>query len=87
MYWKIVSRTHAFATAASGVGRSGTADVHRLAYMEMRLVLARLLFKLDMAITDESRDWNAHTRPYNLWYKPPLYVQIVPREIGTSMTS
>ena len=62
-------------------------DHHRLSYVEMRLTLARLLFKFDMDILEESRNWNAHTKPYNLWYKPPLYVQIAPRETGGSETN
>ncbi|EAT79904.1 hypothetical protein SNOG_12606 [Parastagonospora nodorum SN15] len=36
----------------------------------------RLIFEFDMELTDESRDWLHELRPYNLWYKAPLYVRI-----------
>jgi hypothetical protein len=46
----------------------------------MRLALARLVFDFDMEIADESRDWLDELRPYNLWYKTPLYVRMKARE-------
>lgn len=51
----------------------------RLAYVEMRLTLARLVFHFDMETADESRDWLSELGPYNLWYKTPLYVRIKAR--------
>ncbi|KAK3215581.1 hypothetical protein GRF29_8g424887 [Pseudopithomyces chartarum] len=53
-----------------------------LAYAEMRLALARMIFKLDMEITDESRNWIEQLGGYNFWYKPPLYVQVTERCTG-----
>ncbi|KAJ4420514.1 hypothetical protein N0V82_004287 [Gnomoniopsis sp. IMI 355080] len=51
-----------------------------LAYVEMRLVLARLLFNFDLALTDESRDWMRGAIPYNIWWKPPLRILISKRK-------
>ncbi|KAF1967976.1 cytochrome P450 ClCP1 [Bimuria novae-zelandiae CBS 107.79] len=47
-----------------------------LAYVEMRLTLARLLFRLDVELTDQSLKWAEQLRPYNLWFKASLYVRI-----------
>jgi hypothetical protein len=58
-----------------------THPLYRLAYVEMRLILARLVFQLDMEIMDESRHWLKELKPYNLWYKAPLYVRIKAREM------
>jgi hypothetical protein len=52
----------------------------RLAYVEMRLTLARLVFSLDMEITEESRNWPDELIPYNLWYKTPLHIRIRARK-------
>jgi hypothetical protein len=48
----------------------------------MRLALARMIFRLDMEITDESRNWTEQLGAYNFWYKPPLYVQVTERRMG-----
>ncbi|KAJ4390921.1 hypothetical protein N0V93_004520 [Gnomoniopsis smithogilvyi] len=51
-----------------------------LAYVEMRLILARLLFNFDLRLEDESRDWISRSVPYNIWWKPPLRVSISIRQ-------
>jgi len=38
----------------------------RLAYAEMRLILAHLIFEFDMELTEASRGWLHELRPYNL---------------------
>lgn len=48
-----------------------------LAYAEMRLILARVVFNFDMRIADESRNW-IDQRVYNLWKKGPLSVYLTP---------
>lgn len=53
---------------------------NRLAYAQMRLILARLIFESDMELTEESRGWLHELRPYNLWYKAPLHVRIKARK-------
>ncbi|KAK0624940.1 cytochrome P450 [Bombardia bombarda] len=51
-----------------------------LAYIEMRLILARVLWNFDMRIAEESRDWMSRQRIFNLWEKGPLGVYLTPRE-------
>ncbi|KAE8548391.1 hypothetical protein TMatcc_010798 [Talaromyces marneffei ATCC 18224] len=50
-----------------------------LAYAEMRLVLARLLFDFEMRLADPDLDWLNH-KSYVLWSKPALNVYLTPRE-------
>lgn len=47
-----------------------------LAYIEMRLILARMLFNFDLVLTEKGHDWLADQKAYNIWSKPPLYVQL-----------
>ncbi|KAH8648613.1 cytochrome P450 [Xylariales sp. PMI_506] len=47
-----------------------------LAYAEMRLILAKLLWHFDMRLAEESKNWVAVQKNYLLWEKPPLYVHL-----------
>ncbi|KAH8807512.1 cytochrome P450 [Xylogone sp. PMI_703] len=51
-----------------------------LAYAEMRLILARLIWGFDMTISDESRGWLRDQEHYLLWQKPVLDVYLRPVE-------
>ncbi|XXH04521.1 hypothetical protein Hte_010937 [Hypoxylon texense] len=51
-----------------------------LAYHEMRLIMARLLWNFDFTLDAESRNWHEQ-KIYALWEKPPLQVMIKQREI------
>jgi hypothetical protein len=58
----------------------------RFAYDSMKLILARLLWRYDLAIDEGSvvhggngESWiNAH-RAYVSWHVPPLHVKVIPR--------
>jgi len=52
-----------------------------LAYVEMRLVLARLLFNFDIKATPESQGWLNGQGVYLLWNKPALWITLVPRNV------
>lgn len=54
--------------------------LYRLSYVEMRLVLARLLFKFDLKLMEETHDWVERGKAYNIWWKPPLKVQLIRRK-------
>lgn len=57
------------------------ADMHRsLAYFEMRLLMARLLWRFDLELDPRSADWNRQ-EAYLLWEKPPMFVKLVPRHV------
>ena len=46
-----------------------------LAYVEMRSILARIVWHFDMELCEESKDWT-NQNAYVLWEKPPLYVML-----------
>ncbi|KAH6967569.1 cytochrome P450 [Ilyonectria sp. MPI-CAGE-AT-0026] len=48
-----------------------------MAMHEMRLILATLLFKYDLELCDESRNW-ANQKSFALWIKKPLMVRAKP---------
>lgn len=51
-----------------------------LAYAEMRLVLARLVFNFDMSLAPESRSWATGQKVFFFWDKPPLWTCYKPRQ-------
>lgn len=50
-----------------------------LAYMETRIILARLIWNFDLALMPESVDWS-HQKVFLLYEKKPLMVQVLPVE-------
>ncbi|KAB5586234.1 cytochrome P450 [Coniochaeta sp. 2T2.1] len=51
-----------------------------LAYAEMRLILAKVLYNFDMELADKDVDW-LNQKAYTLWSKPPLNVYLTPRKV------
>jgi cytochrome P450 len=51
-----------------------------LAYNEMRLILARVLWNLDMILCEESKWWN-NQQTYTLWEKPSLFCRLKDRHV------
>lgn len=49
-----------------------------LAYAEMRVILARILWNFDIELCEESKDWMDRLRIYALWTKEPLMVKLTP---------
>ncbi|KAI0473336.1 cytochrome P450 [Xylariaceae sp. FL0804] len=49
-----------------------------LAYAEMRLILAKILYNFDMKLDDGSRDWLQTQKAYVIWDKPDLNVHLTP---------
>jgi hypothetical protein len=52
--------------------------VTSLAYAEMRIILARLVFDFDMKLDDDSKNWVARQKTYTLWDRLPLNVYFTP---------
>ncbi|KAJ6095342.1 hypothetical protein N7486_006088 [Penicillium sp. IBT 16267x] len=50
-----------------------------LAYIEMRLILSRLLWNFDLGLCEESSDWYDQ-KAYTAWEKPPLMCRLTLRE-------
>lgn len=51
---------------------------YSLAYFDMRLVLARLLFHFDLEWTPQCEDWEKQ-QAFNLWVRKPLMIRLTPR--------
>ncbi|KAI1373215.1 cytochrome P450 ClCP1 [Hypoxylon crocopeplum] len=49
-----------------------------LAYAEMRLILAKIIYNFDMSIDDGSRGWLENQKAGNLWHKPALNIYMKP---------
>ncbi|KAH7306093.1 cytochrome P450 [Rhexocercosporidium sp. MPI-PUGE-AT-0058] len=49
-----------------------------LAYAEMRLILARVLWNFDLELDEESRSWTDNMKMFMLWEKPKLFVKLTP---------
>ncbi|KAI0138673.1 cytochrome P450 [Hypoxylon sp. NC0597] len=49
-----------------------------LAYAEMRLILAKIIYNFDMSISDDSRNWLKDQKSYFLWDKPSLNIYMTP---------
>ena len=49
-----------------------------LAYAEMRLILARLLWNFDVELDERSRRWIDEMNIFVLWEKQPLFVKLTP---------
>ncbi|KAF1962454.1 cytochrome P450 [Byssothecium circinans] len=52
-----------------------------LAYHEMRLAVARVIYYFDLKLQDSGQDWIAKQKTYVIWEKLPLWLQVsaVPR--------
>ena len=50
-----------------------------LGHLEMRLIMAKIIWTFDFRVTDDRLDWNADNKCYMLWVKPPLPVQFTRR--------
>lgn len=51
-----------------------------LAYVEMRVILARVLWNFDLTIAEDSRKWQEQEEVYTLWLKGELNCYLTPRK-------
>jgi cytochrome P450 len=56
-----------------------TRDANSLAYAEMRLILAKVLFTFDLELVDKERDWIGEQKVFTLWEKGALMVRLKQR--------
>lgn len=47
-----------------------------MAYAEMRLILAKLLWSFDFELTDDAEKWLTEQKVYLIWDKIPLMVKL-----------
>ncbi|KAK4186710.1 cytochrome P450 [Podospora australis] len=53
-----------------------------LAYVEMRLVLARIIYDFDLALAERSKGWLENLKVYTIWQRVPLYIHLTPVNRG-----
>jgi hypothetical protein len=51
-----------------------------MAWAEIHIILARLVWNFDMELQEESANWGERQKVYVLWDKPSLMVKLKPRE-------
>jgi hypothetical protein len=51
---------------------------YSLAYAEMRLVVAKVLFSFDLELVDKTQDWFSGQKVFSVWEKPSLMVKVTP---------
>lgn len=49
------------------------------AYMEMSLILAKLIFAYDMELLDKTLDWEGQSHMHVQWWKPAMRLRFTPR--------
>lgn len=49
-----------------------------MAYAELRMILARLVWNFDFEVAERSDDWMEKQRSYLHWDKTPLHVYLAP---------
>ena len=49
-----------------------------LAYAEMRVIIARVLFEFDLELMESSKSWLEDLKNFTLWQKDPLMMRLKP---------
>lgn len=52
----------------------------RMAYAEMRMTMAKMIFNFDMELADRDNDWWNKQGTYLVWEKMPLMITLHPRK-------
>lgn len=55
-----------------------------LAYAEMRLISARILYKFDIELAPGTEGWLESQKAYSVWDKPPLPIYLKPAATTTT---
>lgn len=53
--------------------RTNTLQSPSLAYVEMRIILARLIYNFDLGLAEGSQRWIERQKSYALWARIPLH--------------
>jgi cytochrome P450 len=69
---------------AFSMGTYGCLGIN-MAYLEMRVVLAKLVFNFDWEFVDPNFDFVAGSNYYTLWTKPEMFVRYHPRTTGAAI--
>jgi hypothetical protein len=53
-----------------------------LAWIEMRTIVAKLIYTYDLKWLNPSMDWHRDSQMHILWLKPQLMVRTIPRKLN-----
>jgi len=56
-----------------------------MAWMEMRIVLAKLYYTFDIELLDQDLDWHRDCKMYLIWQRPMLKAKLSVRKNGTGV--
>ena len=56
-------------------------DDYSMAWMEMRILIAKMVFLFDYELVDEKLDWEKDCPAFILWQKPELWTKVTPRDV------
>jgi len=76
------SRTFASSFRCRFLPAKANVYVNRLAWMEMRLILAKLLYKFDIDLVDKNLDWYGESFMEMTWNRPPLRAKMSLRGVN-----
>ena len=54
------------------------ANVYSLAYVEMRMILARMIWNFDMELQEDSLAWDKKRKVFLIWDKNSMHVRLSP---------
>lgn len=76
-------RTRASSMSRKAVGKlnmnRNVANIRSLAFSQMSLQLAKMIYTYDMELVPNSRDWISGCKTHFFWWMPPLNVRFRPR--------
>jgi hypothetical protein len=52
-----------------------------MAWMEMRILIAKMIFLFDYELVDDSLDWDRDSPSFILWQKPELWTKVTLRDV------
>ncbi len=51
-----------------------------MAWMELRILIAKLVFLFDFELADDELDWDRDCACFRLWQRPDLWIKVTMRE-------
>lgn len=74
-------RPFLFFVAGLCVQADANVDGNSLAYAEMRVLLARIIWNFDLEVAQDSKMWLEEMKVWSLYKKGPLNVYFKPRKV------
>jgi len=59
--------------------RIANRSLSSLAYLELRCIVAKVMYAYDLELVDKEFDWEKKSKAWTLWWKPALDVKIMKR--------